>query len=108
MAAKNPWEISWKEDTTVTKSKQGSSPWTMNWQEEKEKPTQKLSAMKKTGPAQRQYSWSEVPGEFVKNIPSDVGPALQGLVQPFIHPQDTMESLIKAVSSFFKTLESND
>lgn len=99
MAAKNPWEISWKEDTTVTKSKQGSSPWTMNWQEEKEKPTQKLSAMKKTSPAQRQYSWSEVPGEFVKNIPSDVGPALQGLVQPFIHPQDTMESLIKAGSA---------
>ena len=45
MAAKNPWEISWKEDTTVTKSKQGSSPWTMNWQEEKAKPTKKLSAI---------------------------------------------------------------
>ena len=45
MAAKNPWEISWKEDTASTKSEQGSSPWTMNWQEEKEKPTQKLSAI---------------------------------------------------------------
>lgn len=45
MAANNPWEMSWKEDTTVTKSEQGSSPWTMNWQEEKAKPTKKLSAI---------------------------------------------------------------
>jgi len=45
MAAKNPWEMSWKEDTAATKSEQGASPWTMNWQEEKAKPTQKLSAI---------------------------------------------------------------
>ena len=45
MAANNPWEMSWKEDTTVTTSEQGSSPWTMNWQEEKAKPTKKLSAI---------------------------------------------------------------
>ena len=45
MAANNPWEMSWKEDTTATTSEQGSSPWTMNWQEEKAKPTKKLSAI---------------------------------------------------------------
>jgi len=60
---------------------------------------QAADAMKKAGLAQRQYSWSEVPGEFVKNIPSDVGPALEGIAQPFRHPQDTMEGLIKAGSA---------
>ena len=45
MAANNPWEMSWKEDTTATTSEQGSSPWTINWQEEKAKPTKKLSAI---------------------------------------------------------------
>lgn len=45
MAANNPWEMSWKEDTASTKGKQGSSPWTMNWQEDKAKPTKKLSAI---------------------------------------------------------------
>ncbi len=30
MAANNPWEMSWKEDTASTKGEQGSSPWTMN------------------------------------------------------------------------------
>ena len=59
MAAKNPWEMSWKEDTAATKSEQGASPWTMNWQEEKAKPTQKLSAIEqiRTGnfPAAERY-----------------------------------------------------
>jgi hypothetical protein len=45
MAANNPWEMSWKEDTASTVGEQGSSPWTMNWKEEKAKPTQKLSAI---------------------------------------------------------------
>ena len=45
MAANNPWEMSWKEDTASTKGEQGSSPWTMNWQEDKAKPTKKLSAI---------------------------------------------------------------
>lgn len=45
MATKNPWEMSWKEDTATPTSEQGSSPWTMNWQPETAKPTKKLSAI---------------------------------------------------------------
>lgn len=47
----------------------------------------------------KSYTWGEVPGAALKNVPKDIGPALKGVVQPFIHPVDTMESLIKAGSA---------
>jgi hypothetical protein len=45
------------------------------------------------------YTWGEVPGAALKNIPKDIGPALKGVVQPFLQPVDTMEGLIKAGSA---------
>jgi hypothetical protein len=45
------------------------------------------------------YTWGEVPAAALKNVPQDIGPALKGVVQPFLQPIDTMESLIKAGSA---------
>jgi hypothetical protein len=45
------------------------------------------------------YTWGEVPAAALKNVPKDIVPALKGVVQPFLQPVDTMESLIKAGSA---------
>jgi hypothetical protein len=47
----------------------------------------------------KSYTWSQVPGAALKNVPKDIVPALKGAVQPFLQPVDTMESLIKAGSA---------
>jgi predicted house-cleaning noncanonical NTP pyrophosphatase (MazG superfamily) len=119
MAANNPWEMSWKEDTTVTKSEQGSSPWTMNWQEEKAKPTKKLSAIEqiRTGnfPAAERFraGYAQMPeylqdpylGLSTSNI-GKVGAEMFPRVTKFISqtiPEKLMQSALKPTQ---KQLES--
>ena len=48
-------------------------------------------------PSRRNYAASEVPVEFVKNIPSSAGAMAKGLYHAVTHPVDTAKTLTQAV-----------
>ena len=48
-------------------------------------------------------SWSDVPSEALSNIPSSAGRFAEGMVQPFIHPIDTVTALGTAALSPMQT-----
>lgn len=47
-------------------------------------------------------NWSDVPGEALRNIPESAAKFGEAIAHPFLHPQDTAESLGRLASSFMR------